>query len=102
MYANGATGFFADLLGSGSPKPQPRTIDELKAVTPWTDQVVDGVTVVSFVNGAVITDNSVSFSQPEWIRHRAEVASKVNENGIRSYADGAVFQEPLYQQQESQ
>lgn len=102
MYANGATGFYADLMGTNGPRPEPRTISELKAVTPWTDQVVDGVTVITFVNGAVITDDSASFSQPEWIRHQAEVASKVDENGFRIYATGAVFQEPLYSQQESQ
>jgi hypothetical protein len=54
------------------------------------------------VNGAVLTDNSESFSQPEWVTHRNQIASKVTEYGVRLYADGAVYQEPLVQPKESQ
>jgi hypothetical protein len=102
FYANGATGFFSDLLGSNMPKPAPRTIAEMKAVTPFLEQVIDGVTVVAFANGAVLTDKSAAFNVPEWVTHRNQIASKVDEHGVRFYADGAVYQEPLVQPKESQ
>jgi hypothetical protein len=102
LYANGATGFFADLLGTSMPKPALRTVAEFKEVTPWAEKVVDGVTVVAFANGVVLTDESVAYSQPIWVSHRERVPFKIDENGVRFYADGAVFLEPAFQPKESQ
>lgn len=102
LYANGATGYFSDLLGSNDPKPYPSTVDGLKATTPWVEKVVDGVTVMAFVNNAVINDSSVSFGQPIWASHREMVPNKVDENGVRRYATNAVFVEPAFQPSDTQ
>ena len=94
-----------DLIGSDRTKSAalPTTVAELKKVKPWVEKTVDGVTSIVFFDNTIVPDTSVSFGQPEWLQHRVQVASKIDENGVRIYADNAIFpDEPLFQSKDSQ
>lgn len=90
MYANGAVGFFRDLLGSNPPvSPVITTAEEYKSVMGWTEMAVGSELVVLFANGAIFNDGSLA-SEPEWSRHARTVASSYN-GSDPVFADGAVF-----------
>jgi hypothetical protein len=90
MYANGAVGFFKDLLGSNPPAlPEVVTAEEFKSVMAWTEMMVESKSVVVFANGAVFNDGSLS-AEPEWSRHAQSVPSS-SDGSSAVYADGTVF-----------
>jgi hypothetical protein len=90
VFANGAVGLYADVLGPNSPvQPLITTAEEYKSVMGWTEMVVGADTVVMFVNGAVFNDGSLS-SEPAWARHLSSVPN-VPMGSDAVFADGAVF-----------
>lgn len=102
LFADGSTGYYADLLGTDRPEPPAANVEELKQVRQWGERIVEGVSVIAFADGSVLYDPSVNFTVPAWVSHRDAVPNRLNENGVRVYADGAVFMEPAYQPGDTQ
>lgn len=90
MFANGAVGMYADLLGPNPPvSPIITTAEQYKSVQGWTEMVVGTSTIIMFQDGAVFNDGSLS-SEPAWSRHASVVPSAVFGTGA-IFADGATF-----------
>lgn len=93
LYANGAMGNFADVLGplvaeAQKQESKPLTVDDLKAQYPWIEGTHAGQTQLAFANGAVLNDPSMMVTPQA--QHRNQIPSVV-QNGVRIFADGATF-----------
>jgi hypothetical protein len=86
VYANGAIGWFRDLVGSSGPQPPLRTIEDHQKDVPWIEAGSEGARMVIFADGAVMVGHG-----EEYLRSAGRSTIPSMQIGADTvWADGAI------------